>query len=257
MDLFDLTGRCAFLTGGCGHLGQAFSRILAEAGATVFVGGRDPVKFKRVFGNDVARLSFLPIDIDDEGSLIDAYSEITNRGGGLDILVNNAVSTNAAHPETIAVSDFERGVDGTLNSVFRCIHHAVPLLRKSRCGRIINIASMYGVVSPDLSLYEGKEKYTNPPHYGAAKAAVIHLTKYYANFLAKDGICVNALSPGAFPSETVQKDREFIDRLVSKAPMGRIGRPEDLQGALLFLASDASAYLTGQNIVVDGGWTLR
>ena len=115
---------------------------------------------------------------------------------------------------------------------------------------------MYGVVIPDFEIYDGIEKYFNPPNYGVAKAGLIHLTKYYASFLAKYNINMNAISPGPFPSEDVQKDKVFINRLIKKVPLKRVGKPKDLRGILLLLSSSASDYITGQNICVDGGWTI-
>jgi len=138
---------------------------------------------------------------------------------------------------------------------FRTIKEIIPFMKRNG-GKIVNISSMYGVVVPDLKVYEGREEFLNPPNYGTAKAGVLHLTKYYAMYLAKYGINVNAISPGPFPSKEVQKDKIFIDRLISKVPLKRIGTPEDLSGVILLLSSAASNYITGQNICVDGGWTI-
>ena len=132
-------------------------------------------------------------------------------------------------------------------------------MKKQETGKIINITSMYGIVSPDFeNLYHGDncEKYTNPPHYGAAKAAMIQLTKYYAVLLGKYNIHVNAISPGPFPKEFIQKENpEFINRLKNKNPLRKIGKPEDLAGVIVLLSSPASDFMTGQTLQVDGGWT--
>jgi gluconate 5-dehydrogenase len=122
-------------------------------------------------------------------------------------------------------------------------------------GVIINISSMYGIVSPDPRIY-GDSGYNNPPDYGAGKAGIIQFTKYAACHLAAKGIRVNAVSPGPFPGAEVQKNEAFITNLKNKVPLGRIGQPADLKGVVVFLASDASSYITGQNIIVDGGWTV-
>src|SRR5690606_15062193 len=113
-----------------------------------------------------------------------------------------------------------------------------------------------GMVAPDFSVYENCEEYINPPHYGAAKAGVIQLTKYFASYLGKENIRVNCISPGPFPNKEVQKNETFISNLSRKTALKRIGKPEELVGSFIYLSSDASSFITGQNIVVDGGWTV-
>ena len=114
---------------------------------------------------------------------------------------------------------------------------------------------MYGIVSPNPVIYDGTD-YANPVNYGAGKAALLQLTRFAAVHLAGKGVRVNAISPGPFPSPAVQRNTTFIKRLEEKVPLGRIGQPEELKGAVVFLASDAASYITGHNLVVDGGWTI-
>ena len=128
--------------------------------------------------------------------------------------------------------------------------------KKQKKGTIINVASMYGVVAPNFDIYKNHNQFMSQPNYGTAKAGVIHLSKYYAMYLGKYNINVNSISPGPFPSEYVQKDKEFIKRLESKTKLKRIGKPEDLRGIILLLSSSLSSYITGQNIAIDGGWTI-
>lgn len=116
---------------------------------------------------------------------------------------------------------------------------------------------MYGLVSPDFEIYNKYPDYFNSMQYGAAKAAIIQLTRYYANYFAEKGICVNCISPGPFPSLEVQKNIGFIDELIKRVPLKRIGNPKEITGALLLLSTAASDFITGQNIVIDGGWTIR
>jgi gluconate 5-dehydrogenase len=125
---------------------------------------------------------------------------------------------------------------------------------KATKGNILNVSSMYGHVAPDYRLYEGND-YANPPSYGAAKAGVIQFTRYLSSFLSPHKVRVNCLSPGAFPHPPTQKDEEFMRRLGGKAPLGRIGRPEEIKGAIALLCTEAGSFMTGQNICVDGGWT--
>jgi gluconate 5-dehydrogenase len=174
--------------------------------------------------------------------------------GKLDILVNCSWTGKKNTFESISEEDWLFDINVSLNSVFRMIKAAFPALKDTR-GVIVNVASMYGIVAPDHRLYDG-EKYANPPSYGAAKAGVLQLTRYLASFLSPHGVRVNAISPGPFPYESTQKENPaFIERLAGKNPLNRIGAPHELKGAAALLCSDASSYMTGQNISVDGGWT--
>ena len=250
LDMFDLSGKIAVVTGGYGHLGKAMSIALKEARAKVFVAGRNREKFLDVLsGTDI---EFVQMDILKTDNIRAAFSLIGSKYGKIDILINNAVNLewgDAFLDDEI----WEKGVDGVLSSVFRCIREVVKFMKNG--GSIVNISSMYGLVSPDFRIYKGFEKYANPPHYGAAKAGVIQLTKYYAVRLAPS-IRVNCISPGPFPSKEVQRSKGFIENLKSKVPLKRIGTPDEIKGAVLFLASDASSFVTGHNLVVDGGWTI-
>jgi NAD(P)-dependent dehydrogenase (short-subunit alcohol dehydrogenase family) len=250
----DLRDKVALVTGGYGYLGHQMAITLQKHGAKVFVAGRNEKKFREQFSfND--EINFITIDISKSQSIKNAFSEVVSSNGQIDILINNAVYGVTNNPEKMTNDEWVKGIDGGLNSVFRTIKEVIPFMKRNG-GKIVNISSMYGVVVPDLKVYEGREEFLNPPNYGTAKAGVLHLTKYYAMYLAKYGINVNAISPGPFPSKEVQKDKIFIDRLISKVPLKRIGTPEDLSGVILLLSSAASNYITGQNICVDGGWTI-
>ncbi|WP_022671235.1 SDR family oxidoreductase [Hippea alviniae] len=250
MDSFRLDGRVAVITGGYGHLGKAMSMALKEANAKVFVAGRNKEKFLNAF-NDTD-IKFVEMDILNTKSIKNAFETIASKDNKIDILINNAVNL-AWGDAFMDDKTWNSGVDGVLSSVFRCIREVVEFMKNG--GSIINISSMYGFVSPDFRIYKGFENYTNPPHYGAAKAGVIQLTKYYAVRLAPK-IRVNCISPGPFPSKEVQKSKGFIENLKNKVPLGRIGLPDELKGAVVFLASDASSFITGHNLIVDGGWTI-
>ncbi len=254
---FSLKGRTAVVTGGYGHLGRYICEGLAEAGARVIVCGKSESKYRQVFRiNKNLNFSFIHMDISRTQSIKKAFSEIYKKYGKIDILINNAVYLSGQSPEEMTDREWHYGIDGTLNSVFRCIREVIPYMKKKRIGNIINIASMYGVVSPDFRIYKNSPEFLNPPHYGSAKAGVVQLTKYYAVFLSKYNIRVNCISPGAFPSPDTQLKKSFVKELSQKIPLGRIGNPEELKGIVVFLVSDASSYITGQNIIVDGGWTV-
>lgn len=252
---FDLTGKIALVTGGYGHLGTAITKALAQQGCLVYVAGRSKEKFDKAFPN-TSLIKFVTIDISNKSSIEKCFENIKDAHGVLDILINNAYFGATNHPEKMSSIEWRLGIEGGLNQCFDILISAIPLLKNSNNGKIINIASMYGMVVPDLDIYNGREEFLNPPNYGTAKAGIIHLTKYYAMYLAKYNINVNAISPGPFPSEIVQKDKEFVKRLEAKTKLKRIGKPSDLDGVVVLLSSEASNYITGQNIAVDGGWTI-
>jgi len=258
---FKLDNKIAIVTGGYSYLGKYFVEALLEAGSTVIITGRDLRKCKNMVKdirekNSEYLIDYLELDISKSDSIKECFKKIYTKHKRIDILVNNAVYSKSNTLEEMKDEEWNYGIDGTLNSVFRCTREIIPYMKRQKKGNIINISSMYGIVSPDFRIYENNLKYSNPPNYGAAKSGVIQLTKYSAVYLAKYGIRVNCISPGPFPSHDVQKNKEFINRLSNKIPMGRIGKPEELKGALIFLTSKASSYMTGHNLVIDGGWTI-
>ena len=183
---------------------------------------------------------------------------VNDKEGCIDILVNDAasISCGGKKPQEIDDAMWQSTMEGVAGSVFKCIREVVPYMEKTG-GTIVNIASMYGVVSPNLSMYEGVcAPYLNPVAYGAGKAAVVQMTRYFGAYLVGKGIRVNSISPGTFPSSKVQENKEFVRRLSEKNPANRIGLPDDIKGTVLYLCSDASRYVIGQNIMVDGGWTI-
>jgi NAD(P)-dependent dehydrogenase (short-subunit alcohol dehydrogenase family) len=252
--IFSLKHKDIAITGGYGYLGKAISEGLAEAGGTVFVLGRDEDKFKESFLNP-GNIFFQTCDIRDTNSIRNAFKSITDKAEKIDCLINNAFYSKGSDPENLTDEEWNYGIDGSLNSVYRCIREIIPHFKEKQAGKIINVSSMYGLVSPDFSIYEAAPNALNPPHYGAAKAGVVQLTKYFACYLGKYNVQVNAVTPGPFPGETTQQNEAFIQNLKAKNPLGRIGKPEDLQGAFILLSSNASDYITGHNLVVDGGWT--
>lgn len=257
LDLFSLNGKTAIVTGGCGWLGQAMSESLSDAGANVYVAGTSFEKYKSIYGYDNS-IKFVPIDIMNSDSIRDAFRTVMAQEGNIDILVNNAahVEGGGKLPEDITDEEWLGCQEGVMGSVFKCIREIIPYM-STNGGSIINIASMYGIVSPNLSMYDDVcATYLNPVDYGAGKAGVVQMTKYFGAYLIKRGIRVNAIAPGTFPSPKVQENKEFVRRLSEKNPAHRIGVPADMKGTVLYLASDASRYVVGQTIQVDGGWTI-
>lgn len=256
---FNLAKKVVLVTGGYGYLGKAITESLVYNGADVYVLGRDVEKFNSTFEDNEylnKHLFFEYCDVSDSTSIREAFKNI-NIKQPINVLVNNAFYSKGQSPETMSDDDWDRGIEGTLSSVFKCIREVIPYLKEQTGGRIINVSSMYGMVAPQFEVYDKHPQFLNPPHYGAAKSGVIQLTKYYASYLGKWNITVNAVSPGPFPSSEVQKNNQFIDELKSKTCLDRIGKPEDLGGAFVYLASDLSGYMTGQNLVIDGGWTSK
>lgn len=257
LDSFKLDGKVAIVTGGCGWLGHAMVDALSEAGAKVYVAGTSIEKFHTVYG-DKSPFAFISIDILDSSSIINAFKQVFDKEKRIDVLVNDAASITCGgkKPEEIDDAMWLSTMEGVAGSVFKCIREVVPYMEKTG-GSIVNIASMYGIVSPNLSMYDDVcAPYLNPVAYGAGKAAVVQMTKYFGAYLVGKGIRVNSISPGTFPSSKVQENKEFVRRLSEKNPANRIGLPDDIKGTVLYLCSDASRYVIGQNIMVDGGWTI-
>jgi NAD(P)-dependent dehydrogenase (short-subunit alcohol dehydrogenase family) len=259
-ELFNLKDKIAIVTGGCGHLGSSMVRTLLSFNATVVVAGRTLEKFKKVFTEqEQSVLIFKSIDITQSASINNFINEILQDFGRIDILINNATSTKGNSPDNLTDEEWTYTMEGVVGSLHKTIRAVIPHMKKQKSGKIINISSMYGVVSPNLSIYKGDdcEKFLNPPHYGVGKAAIIQLTKYYAVLLGEYNIHVNSVSPGPFPKVEIQKmNPSFISRLESMNPLKKIGKPEDLSGVIVLLSSRASDFITGQNIQVDGGWTI-
>ena len=258
--MFALNGQTAFVTGATGHLGRAIAFGLAEAGAHVLVNSRDrqradeTARALRDAGWSAEPMAF---DVANKGAVDTAMREL--QGRPIHALVNNAYAGGAGTIETAEERQYRESYEISLVAAHNLLRAALPCLRAavSQTGRasVINIASMYGLVSPDARIY-GSAAEVNPPFYGASKAALLQWTRYAACELGPQGIRVNSVSPGPFPAESVQQTRpEFIEKLKAKVPLGRIGHPAEAAGPVVFLASAASGFVNGANLVVDGGWT--
>ena len=231
-ELLNIKDKVAVITGGYGHLGTAMAQALEEAGAVVYIGARSKDKFEAKF-KDEENIKFVELDVSSSESFQNAFKLIKEAEGHIDILVNNATYLHGQYPEQITDDDLKVSFDGILGTVYRGMREVLPFMKEQHWGRIINISSMYGIVV----------------------AGVIQLTKFFAEYCAQWGINVNAISPGPFPNPKVQEDTEFIESLSKRNFLGRIGQPEELKGIAVLLASQASSFITGQTIQVDGGWT--
>ena len=258
-NMFDLTGKTVAVTGGAGYLGAGISEALVAFGAELYLLGHDAGKVRRECARlrekyDGVTCESVAFDLRDKDSVHSAVDAVMQMARKIDVLINNAAYGCTKHLHKYEEEDWVEGIDGTINGVFRMTREILPIMLEQGSGNIINIASMYGMVAPNMEIY-GDSGQNNPANYGAGKAAIIQFTKYIACVYAEKGIRANAVSPGPFPNPDVQKDVRFVHALESKTPMHRIGTPEDLQGVMVYLASDASRYTNGQNIAVDGGWT--
>lgn len=255
-ELFDLTGKVALVTGGTGHLGSAMSRALAEAGASVALTSRDESKAVRAAAllprpGEANHLG-LALNHLESDTLPDRFAAVVERAGKVDILVNNAHEASPADWSTVTPEQFNRQLANATG-----YFELARLLRehaKARGGEasVVMLGSMYGLVGSYPDAYEGV-CLASPVAYHVLKGGIAQMTRHLAVYWAADGVRVNCLSPGPFPGPNAPS--ELVDRLKKKLPMGRMGLPHELKGAIVFLASDASRFMTGQNLVIDGGWT--
>ena len=254
--LFSLAGRVALLTGGCGHLGSAMARALAEAGASVVLTSRDEVKAQAKARSlpviENARHFGLALDHMMPEALPERFAAAVNLAGQVDVLINNGHEALAADWTNVTPEQFTRHLANATGyfELARLVRdHTVS---RGAPASIVMLGSMYGVVGSYPDAYEGICP-ASPVAYHALKGGIVHLTRHLAVYWGKDRVRVNCLSPGPFPRDTAPA--AMVERLCQKSPIGRMGQPSELKGAVVFLASDASSYMTGQNLIVDGGWT--
>ncbi len=251
--MFRLDGKRAIVTGGCGYLGSEIAKGLADFGATVVIlDYRIPSEIKR----DATGMAYIECDLGHTDSIHSALKEAAGADGRIDILITMAANLGAGVLNDVEDMDddyWAKGIDGTVGYTFRTIREAIPYM-KDKGGSIINIGSLYAVGAPDPRTYFDTP-FSSTPNYGAGKAATLELTRFCAAYLAKYRIRVNCVSPGSFPHKDVQENELFHRRLADKTMLGRIGQPEDLVGVMVYLASSASQYVTGVNLMVDGGQT--
>lgn len=254
--LFDLTGRVALITGGSGYLGQSLSKGLAEAGATVVVGSRDQDRGQRAIDElpspHGAVHHAVVLDQMQESSLNEGFDAAVAVAGQVDILINNGQQGHALDLTNVTAEAFNKDLQNATGYFLLARRFRDHVVSRKAPGSIVMIGSMYGVVGSYPDAYEGI-CVASPVQYHTLKGGIVHMTRHLAAYWAKDGVRVNCLSPGPFPSE--KAPNAMVERLKTKNPMGRMGVPHELKGPLLMLVSDAGSFITGQNLLVDGGWT--
>ena len=255
---FDLSGKRILLVGATGVLGRAFARAIADAGARLTLADLDTTPVAALAAELGA--SSHAIDVTDEASVTAAVAAAVAAAGGLDGVVANAAITSESlladgdgFPpfEDYPLATWRRTLDVGLTGAFLVAREAGRAIRDSGGGSVVLTSSIYGVVGPDHRLYKD-QPFQSFPGYSASKAGLIGLARWLATWWGADGIRVNTLSPGGVANH---QSAEFLARYADRTPMGRMAAPDDIVGALLFLLSDASAYCTGQNLVIDGGLT--
>jgi 2-deoxy-D-gluconate 3-dehydrogenase len=266
-ELFDLTGRVAIVTGGVGLLGAEFCRTLAEAGAAVMIAdlnGEAATELAASLTQSGYLVQGRSVDVTSYASVNAMVGYTLDTYNRLDILVNSAALDPKFDPqskeshsgafENYPLELWQQALNVNLTGAMLCCRAAVePMLAKGN-GTIINLASIYGVAAPDQRLYQkhGQPPQFKPVYYTVTKAGILGLTKYLAAYYAGKNIRVNALTPGGVYNG---HDDEFLKAYAARSVMGRMAEKDEMNGALLFLASDASKYMTGANLIVDGGWT--
>lgn len=255
-ELFSMADKVVVITGGSGYLGSALTEGFLAQDARVIVAdlARTEEQLAALQEKAGGRLRFVACDIAQTDSIRAMLKESAAIWGQIDVLINCA-TYGALNPiEKMTDEEWNRGLDGAVGTAFRCTREVIPYFTKQGGGAIVNFASMYGMVSPDPRIY-GTSGQNNPVNYGAGKAAVIQLTRYCAAHLADRNIRVNSVTPGPFPNDVKGPPQAFLDELCKKTMLGRVGKPREIVGAVIYLASDAASFTTGANIVVDGGWT--
>jgi len=259
-ELSNLNGRRALITGATGNLGKVIADTLAELGADLVLVDRPGSDFTTLTADLIERwgvkVEQKDCDLEQQGQRIELMDWLKCSGQGLNILINNAafVGTSdlkgwAVPFEEQSIDTWRRALEVNLTAVFELCQGFMPLLKKSKGASIINIGSIYGEFGPDWSLYEGTSM-SNPAAYGASKGGLLQLTRWLSTTVAPY-VRVNSISPGGIFRN---QPKDFMQRYRAKTPLDRMATEDDFRGAIAYLASDLSNYVTGQKIVVDGGW---
>ena len=271
-EMFNMKGKVVVITGGTGLLGMEYAKILASSGANIVLVDLDKDKCKKnakilekKFKN---KMLGVKTDISSQREVKSMVAKVEQKFGKIDVLVNNAAfncpadntGSNFVSFEDYPLELWKKSIDVNLTGMFICSQEAIRLMIKKKIkGSIINVSSTYGLVGPDQRIYhsikhpkDSSKKFVKPVDYSTTKSGVLNFTRYLAALYGKNGIRVNTLTPGGVLDN---QDEDFVEEYSNKTVLGKMAEKTDYNGAVLFLASDASKYMTGSNLVVDGGWT--
>jgi NAD(P)-dependent dehydrogenase (short-subunit alcohol dehydrogenase family) len=258
LEKFSLKGKVAVVTGGAGLYGSCIVEGLAEAGATVYSASRNFENCRKQairLQQKGYKVNGANLDITSTKSIIKLKEKILAEQSQMDILVNNAVLRPMKSPE--AIEEFELSMKVNATGTVNITRLFAEEMKRRNSGVIINISSIYGVLGPDISLYEETGMRKGTPDYYFHRAGIINLTRYYASILGQYNIRVNCISPGGLFNKQKAQPAEFITRYNKKTFLGRMANREDIKGLVVFLASDASSYITGENVMMDGGLSAK
>ena len=258
--LFDLSGRVVIITGAAGNLGSKYAEGLSQAGANLVLADLDYDGCKKL-GKQLESKYFtktlaIKLDLSNKTSIKNMVSKSMKQFSKIDVLINNAAYQGNQKTRKIKFEDFpldewNKAVSVNLTGIFLTCQEVGKIMVKQKNGNIINISSTYGIVAPDQRIY-GVSGQNAAAFYSATKGAVINLTKYLASYWNRTGIRVNCLSPGGVENS---QELNFIKNYSEKTILGRMAKKDEYVGAIIFLSSDASSYMTGSNLIIDGGWT--
>jgi NAD(P)-dependent dehydrogenase (short-subunit alcohol dehydrogenase family) len=254
--LFGLAGKVIWVVGGAGYLGSAVVKVLVAAGARVICADLGEKSKFFVKENGLSpQVVPVSLDLTKEDQVEDFVSVLTNALGIPSGVVNLSYASTAKTFEELTAADFNQVNQGGLTASFLFGRLACDLMARQAEGSMVMFSSMYGMTAPDPSIYE-EPMIPNPIEYGVGKAGIVQMTKYFAMHYGPKGVRCNCVSPGPFPNKTVQGSHpDFVDRLAKKTMLGRVGDANEVAGVVSFLLSPAASYITGHNLVVDGGWT--
>ena len=253
--LFSLEGACAVVIGGSGKLGFPMAEALAEAGAKVYIASRSSENFQPVVDKLCSQglnAEGVELDQSNEKNVIEVVDTISKDFKVPDILINSGCSRPMKKFFYDSVDNWDKSMQENARGMFITARAFGESMAKIGKGSIINISSIYGLVAPDMNVYQGSD-FETEPDYAFLKGGIISFSKYLASYYSKKGVRVNCISPGGFYNN---QPEPFLSKYIAKTPMGRMAEHDDIKGVAVFLASDASKYITGSVIAVDGGWTM-
>lgn len=263
-ELFNLKNKTIVLTGSSGKLGTRFAHVLSEAGADVILVDLESKNNKRLEKEIIRKYhttaKAYQVDISNKSHVKKFVSEILKSHKKIDVLINNAQFLPRNHPKRDAPFEdyplelWDKSISINLRGLFLCSQEIGRVMLKQKKGVIINISSIYGMVGADQRIY-GNSRLNSPAFYAVTKGGMVNFTRYLAAHWGRKNIRVNTLTLGGVYDEKLHKGKMFVKKYSEKTILGRMAQKEDYDGALLFLASDSSRYMTGSNLIIDGGWT--